>query len=291
MRFLRGACKPLCFIGFLSITCRAPLLAAAQPVSPALDAAMNRLYSFDFPGAHRILSDWEKAHPEDPVGHALQGAAYMFGEFERLKILDGEFFEDDKRIAAKKKLKYDPKIRDEFYREVNRAQALAQQELSKNPDDQNALFAQSISNGLLTDYVSLVEKRGLSSLSYAKNSQAYALRLLKINPNYADAYLTTGFSEYLLGSLPFFVRWFVHFDDTQGSKAVAIQNLEKVAHKGHYLKPFAKILLAIIYLREEQPARSEQWLTQLVSEFPENPLLRKELTRVHGLVQLQLSKG
>lgn len=215
----------------------------------------------------------------------------MFGEFARLQILDGEFFEDDKHITEKKKLKYDPKVRDEFYKEVNRAQTLANQQLAKDPNNQNALFAETMSNGLLTDYVSLIEKRGMSSLSYAKQAQEYALRLLKINPGFSDAYLTTGFSEYLVGSLPFFVKWFVHFDDTSGTKQAAIQNLDKVAHDGHYLKPFSKILLAIIYLRADAPTHTETLLNQLVSEFPENPLLRKELTRVHGLIQAQTAKS
>jgi predicted Zn-dependent protease len=283
--------RSFCFVCLFCFTSRVPLLAAGEPVSPVLDSAMDRLYNFDFPGAHRILDEWQKTHPQDPVGFALQGAAYMFGEFARLQILDGEFFEDDKQIASKKKLKYDAKVRDEFYAQLNHAQALAQQQLLKNPDDQNALFAETMSNGMLTDYVSLVEKRGLASLSYAKEGQVYALRLLKINPTFYDAYLTTGFTEYLVGSLPFFVKWFVHFDDTQGSKQAAIQNLEKVAQDGYYLKPFSKILLAIIYLRADQPARSEQLLNQLVTEFPENPLLRKEQTRVRGLVQTQTVKS
>lgn len=283
--------KSLCLVCFLCIVSQMRLLSAGEPVSPVLDSAMNRLYNFDFPAAHRILGNWETTHPQDPVGYALQAATYMFGEFARLQILDGQFFEDDKNISAKKKLKYDPNVRDEFYKQVNQAQALAGQQLSKDPNDQNALFAETMSNGLLTDYVSLIEKRGLSSLSYAKAAQDYALRLLKINPGFNDAYLTKGFSEYLAGSLPFFVKWFVHFDDTQGSKQAAIQNLDKVASGGHYLKPFSKILLAIIYLRADLPTRSEKLLNQLVSEFPENPLLRKELTRIHQLVQTQTAKS
>ena len=36
------------------------------------------------------------------------------------------------------------------------------------------------------------------------------------NPEFADAELTGGACEYLLGSMPFFVRWFVRFDGVEG---------------------------------------------------------------------------
>jgi predicted Zn-dependent protease len=248
-----------------------------------LNSAMNRLYNTDYPGALKILEDWERGHPADPVGHALEAADYMFSEFSRLKILESEFFEDDRKIISKKKLTYDPAVRDKFYRQITDARKIAADELAKNPDNVNALFALTISGGLLTDYTSLVEKKNIASLSYAKETQADAVRLLRIDPNYGDAYLTTGFSEYLVGSLPFFVRWFTHFDATEGNKQVAIEKLQRVAKTGQYLGPFAKLLLAIIYLREDQPEQSQTLLAELSRDYPENQLLKTELTKVTEL--------
>jgi predicted Zn-dependent protease len=46
------------------------------------------------------------------------------------------------------------------------------------------------------------------------------------------------------------------------------------------LRPFAKILLAICYLREKQPRETQKLLAALNSEFPANPLIRKELAKV-----------
>lgn len=265
---------------FIAMNC-SPVAAAAQDaLVPNPEAALNRLYNFDFKGAHHELNQWTTAHPADPLGPAFQAATYMFTEFARLQILEGEFFEDDKAIASKKKLKADPEIKAAFDKNVDTAQKLAQAALAKNPNDQNALFAYSVATGVQMDYASLVEKRGLTSLSYAKQAQEYTHQLLQLNPKFVDAYLTKGFSQYLLSSLPFFVRWFVHFDGVEPDKQAAIQNLLTVAHRGHYLKAYAKILLAIIYLREKQPDRAAQLLTQLSKEYPENPLLRKELSKI-----------
>lgn len=247
--------------------------------------AMNRLYNTDYSGALKILQEWERTHPVDPVGHALEAADFMFSEFTRLKILESQFFEDDKKIISKKKLPPDPATREKFYQQIAEARKIATAELQKNPDNVNALFALTISGGLLTDYTSLIEKKNIASLSIARETQADAVRLLKIDPNYGDAYLTTGFSEYLVGSLPFFVRWFTHFDATQGSKQVAIDKLQRVAKTGQYLGPFARLLLAIIYLREDQPWQTESLLAGLSREYPENQLLKIELKKVAELTK------
>ena len=86
----------------------------------------------------------------------------------------------------------------------------------------------------------------------------------------------------MVGSLPFFIRWFVHFDNVQGSKEQGVKNLELVVREGHYFKPFAMILLGIIDLREKRPRETEKLLESLARDYPSNPLFRKELARMNA---------
>ena len=267
----------------------APVLAAlpamaAAPVgeraAPEIDQAFVRMYNTDFHGAHTLLDHYITAQSSDPLGYAVRASAYLFSELYRLGILESEFFADDKRIIEKKKLTPDVDIKQKLFRTIDDSQARAAKILASNPNDQNALFAMAITQGVTMDYTALVEKRQLSSLSSARRANSFAQRLLNINPEFYDAYLTTGLNEYLIGSLPFYVRWFVHFDGVNGSKDTGIQNLQLVARSGHYLRPFAKILLAMVYLREKQPHETENLLAGLTSEYPENSLLRKELAKV-----------
>ena len=147
-----------------------------------------------------------------------------------------------------------------------------------------ALFAMCIAEGVSTDYMALVEKHQILSLAPAKKSNNYAQRLLKLDPKFYDAYLAAGFSEYMVGSLPFFIKWFVHFDNVSGDKKTGIHNLELVANEGHYLKPFAKILLGIVALREKRPRDAQKLLQELAQNYPENPLFRKELDKLNARI-------
>jgi len=245
-----------------------------------IQRAFTRLYNFDFPGTHAVLAQHIGAHPADPLGYSVRSAACLFLELNRLGILESEFLIDDGRIISKKKQKPDPDVKSQLWKAAGDAQERAGQRLARNPRDREALFSLCLVTGVLTDYTALVEKKQLGSLSYAKQSQVHAVRLLRLDPTFYDAYLTSGVNEYLVGSMPFFLRWFVRFEQVQGSKKVAIGNLELVARSGRYLGPFAKILLAIIHLREKRPQESERLLRELTRDFPENPLLRQELARL-----------
>ncbi len=257
----------------------APAVADSQPPDE-MERVFLRLYNFDFPGAHAILDSYIAGHPADPLPYAVRSAVYVYSELDRMGILESEFFADDKRITEKKKLKPDPAVRTRFFQAVQDTQSRAQPILTATPDDFRATFATCLAVGVVMDYTALIEKRHLSSLSDAKRGNLCAQHLLKVHPQAYDAYVTTGFTEYLVGSLAFYVRWFVHFDDVKGSKEQGIKNLRLAAQSGHYLKPFAKVLLAMVYLRENEPEQSFRFLSDLSHDYPENPLFRKELAKV-----------
>jgi hypothetical protein len=260
---------------------------AAQPrpgpsvnTEAALQAAFVRLYDFDFKDAHEILDRQHQLDPQAPLVFAVKCAAYLFAELDRLKILELDFFTDDDKVVDRRKLIPDPVIRQKFFDTVAESDKLANARLAVNPDDPDALMALCMTTGMVTDYAALVEKRRFGSFSLAKKSHVWAKKLLALNPPVVDAYMTFGTAEYIVGSLPFFLRWFVHMDSVEGSKSKGIEELTLVAQKGKYDGPFARILLAVIALREKHPEEAERLLAGLAKDYPDNPLIRKELARV-----------
>ena len=270
--------KIIAILCLLALFCSA---AGPSAASPLVDEAFHKMYSSDFAGAQATIGRYIAEKPQDPLGYTVRASSFLFSELDRLGILESEFFESDKRISDnRKKLKPDPAARDGFYAAVDKAQALAQVTLDKNPNDPQALFAMCLSLGELVDYMALVEKKQLASLSVNKRAYRDAKHLLQVDPSFVDANLTTGFTEYLVGSLPTVVRWFVKFDDVKGNKEEGFKNLRIVAENGNYLKPLAKILLAAGYLREKKPLESQKLLADLAHEYPSNALIKKEYAKV-----------
>jgi hypothetical protein len=275
--------KTLCRTAGLALFFALSAGAAPAASTPQLDQAFANLYNFNFSAAQAIVDREVAARPNDPLPFAVRASGHLFYELDRLGILESEFLVDDKRIIEKKDPpKPDPNVRERFLKAVDDAQTRANAALAKDPNDKDALFAMCITEGVSTDYMALVEKHQILSLSPAKRSNNYAQRLLKLDPHFYDAYLAAGFSEYLVGSLPFFIRWFVHFDNVSGSKEAGVRNLQLVANEGHFLKPFAKILLGIAALREKRPHDAQKLLAELSQSYPQNPLFRRELDKLNG---------
>jgi hypothetical protein len=267
--------KPI--IGLAVALC-APVLAGTPPPAPSLDEAFQDLYNFNFPATHEVLDRYVALHPEEAMPYSVRAAGCLFFELDRLGILESEFLIDDKQIARKgPPLVADRAVRAQLMKALDDAQARANATLARDPNDRAALLALVTAQGVTMDYMAFVEKHQFRSLTPAERSNAYAQRLLRLDPKFYDAYLTAGISEYMVGSLPFFIRWFVHFDNVEGDKAKGVRSLELVSRQGHYLQAFAQILLGIIHLREKRPAEARKLLVDLAARYPGNPLFKKEL--------------
>jgi hypothetical protein len=281
------ACSLLCGALMMGVLDIRPVLAVsrqtpAEPLNvPELDAGFHFLYELKLDEAHKQFEAWQKSHPEDPLGSASEAAAYLFEECYRQGVLTSGFFLDDKRFLGKIPLKPDPRLRAGFFAADKQAQDLAQLRLKTNPNDPNALFAMTLSLGMQANYASLIDKRQIDSLRKVREADVYAKKLLAVDPNAADAYLGLGMANYFIGSLPGPKKFFLSFAGIHGDKKVGIEQLQIAADHGHYLRPFAKILLALAALREKQTEVARIQLKELVAEFPENPLFASELAKLN----------
>jgi hypothetical protein len=252
--------------------------ACAQNNSDDIDRAFNRLYNFDFAGAHSIIDAHIQSHPDDPLAYSLRGAVFLFAELHRLQILDTDFFSDDDKVTDKKRLKPDSAARTNIFAATDLARRKAAAQLVQRPEDREALFAQCMASGLETEYTIIVEKKYLRSFNLSKENQAYARKLLSLNPPFYDAYVTLGSAEYVVANLNFFFRLFARFDNIKGSRQIAIENLRLAIDHGRYYQPYAKILLTVVYLREKRVNDALMIMRELERDFPENPLFKKEAT-------------
>src|SRR3569833_2816272 len=241
----------------------------------------RQMYNLDFATAHSTFQSLERLHPDDPLAHVSNAAAYLFAEFHRMHVLEMELFADNSNFEHRKKIPPDQAMKTAFEQELATGDTLALQRLSRSPRDAESMFAQILANGLRGDYAALVEKRNLASLSFIKTSRGKAEQLLNIDPVCYDAYLAVGVENYLLGINPAPVRWVLHMAGAQTDKETGIAKLKLTAQKGYYLAPFARLLLAVAAMRGKDPQTARELLGGLAQEFPQNPLYAQQLARIH----------
>jgi hypothetical protein len=248
--------------------------------SEEIYSAWLQMYDLKFDEAHRALERWQKVHPDDSLGPASDAAAYLFSELNRLGSLEAELFVDDNRFKNRKTLDPDARAKALFSERVDRADRLAESTLEKSNADARALFVKTLTHGLRADYVALIDGRGLKALSYTKAGRVYADRLLAADPQAFDAYLGSGIENYVLSLKPIALRLLFRLTGSHVDRETGLAKLRKTASQGYYLEPFAKLLLAVAALRDNNREQARSILMGLRDRFPNNELYSRELDRL-----------
>src|SRR5665213_1676425 len=205
------------------------LLAALGVHATTLDEGYRQMYNLQFADAHRTFAQYQRQNPADPLGPVSDAAAFLFSEFDRLNILQSEFFTNDRNFL----------------------------DFHKPDGDPQALFASILRLGLHSDYLALIEKRNMAALAEIKQARILADRLLASHPQYYDAYIAEGLENYLLSLKPAPIRWLLHAGGAETNKQTGIEKLRLTAEKGRYLLPYARLLLAVADLRDNAPQRAK----------------------------------
>ncbi len=266
--------------GVAPIALAGPAPAANTPPPSGLYAGWLQMYDLKFDDAHRTFAVCERNDPEDSLGPASDAAAYLFSELARLGALESELFVDDSRFRERAKLRPDAVKKALFDREIAHAEQLADTALRKSAADPNALFVKSLTFGLRADNAGLIEKQPFTALSYTKEGRVYAERLIQSNPLAGDAYLGPGVENYLLSLKPAPLRVLLRITGSNVDREKGIEEIRQTVLHGHYLEPFARLLLAVAALRDNDPARARELLGELHRRFPDNELYTREMDRI-----------
>ncbi len=222
----------------LLLACLATAVAAEPPaIAVSLDSGFRFLYDLDFDHAHEAFAAWQRQYPDNPMGPVCEAAALLFSEFNRLGVLESQFYQDDKAFQARREFTPDPAVRNRFNAALDQSEQWALARLAKDAKDRDALFALTLASGLRADYAALIEKRNLASLHFTKQATSWAQQLLAVDPGCYDAHLATGVSQYIVGSMSAPVRWLVRLGGVSGDKAAGIRELQVTAEHGQYLAP------------------------------------------------------
>jgi hypothetical protein len=281
----RGLCSCMgaisCAVVWLMLLA-VPAIGTASP-APEIEDGFRLMYNLKFDQAEQEFSAFEQQRADSPIGPISQAAGILFSEFHRLGVLEAQFYETDSAFAARKKLEANPAMRERFEASLSRGEELAQKKLARTPGDHDSLFALTLASGLRADYAALIEKRNLASLRYAKQASKLGNQLLALHPNCYDAHLASGVSRYITGSMAAPLRWLVRLGGVNTDKQGGLAELQLTADHGELLAPFARILLAIAYVRDKDHSKAVQELVKLRTEFPGNPLFTQEIARLNSM--------
>ena len=254
----------------------APAFAAV----PELNAGFDLLYEQKFAEARQVFTSWESRNPEDPFGEVAVAASYLFEELCDQGVLTSDFFLNEKKFLHGIDGRPNPERMSHFAEALTRARELAKARQKKNPNDGEALFALTLAAGMESDAESILQKKHMDGLKRMKEANKYADRLLAQDPDATDAYIALGIANYVIGSQSAGARFALWFDGVHGNRQLGMEQVAKTAEHGHYLRPFAKIILALAARREKQVPLAQKLLRELCEQYPDTQLYASEYAKV-----------
>jgi tetratricopeptide (TPR) repeat protein len=260
-----------------------PLLAAAAEDANIV-RGFDHYYNLEYDPA---IADFElaaRASPDSPDPHNNIAQALLYREMFRNGALESELVTGNNAFLRRAKLNTSPETEHRFESEIQRATALAQTRLDKNPNDTSALYSLGVSNGLKSNYDFLVRKAWKEALREATAARKLHNRVTELDPSNYDARLVQGVHEYVVGSLPWFYRSLGFLAGFHGDKELGIRTLEEVAQKGRYNRADAQVLLCALYRREERPRKALPLLAELIERYPRDYLLKFERAQMYSAI-------
>lgn len=249
----------------------------ADAAPDLLESGFHEMYALKFKAAREDFFAFQKSRPDDPIGKVAEAASYLFEEFNDKGVLTSEFFLDDDKFLGGVEGNASENRNSEFLEANHRAREMAKKVVKANPHDVHGLLVLTMTDGMESNYAAMIEKKQLQALSLMRQAESEANTLLSVDPTAKDAYVALGMSNYVIGCLPGYKKMFLWFGGVHGDRVKGMQQMQTAADEGRYLKPFAKILLALAYEREHQMDRAQPLLKDLAVAYPANPIFMREL--------------
>ena len=252
---------------------------ASQVLSDPVSTAVDDFYSLQFDAAQKGLDAWLDAHPDDLRALSYRARVSLQREMLRRELLqaqaygkDGEAFRSGASVAG-------VRLRQEIFGFLDRLDAAAQTRLKQNARDEDALYWLGASHVTRAIYYFTLEKSNLQALGEAKQAQKYNARLLRLDPDCADAEMVIGTYDYVVGSLPWYTKVLAALIGYHGDRARGLEELKRAAEHGHWARTDAETLLSILYFREQRYADAIEILESLKQAYPRNFVVPQEIAR------------
>jgi tetratricopeptide (TPR) repeat protein len=276
---LRNFLLALLTVGSLSVC---PVL-AADPQRTYADG-VDAIYSLDFAAAEASFLTLTKDYPENPdYWNGLASSYWLRILYNQQKLNMESFSGKDSFGTSDSKDGVSPAEETQLRQTVDRAIALSDALLKKDPKNVRALYAKGASYATLATFEATIQRAWLSAARKAKTARNLHKEALSIDQNFNDARTSVGIYNYAVGSLSWGSRFLVRMVGLGGDgKEAGIRDLETAAAKGVRAAVDAKMLLIVVYGREQLYDKALKLINEVHAKYPRNFMLDMTKGSIYG---------
>ncbi len=245
----------------------------------------TNIFNLDYDQARQVFASLEKDYPQHPAPPLYLASIYWLEEMLRRQDLTLNRFIAPAYFSKKTNQVIPPRNRTAFFQALQRCEARANTILKRNCRDRDARYFLGTAYGLRSSFAITIDHSLREAFSNGNRAYSYSRRLIEEDPTYYDAYLTVGVYEYIVGSIPWYLKWMAFVIGAHGSKQEGTAHLGLASEKGQYVRNEAKLVLMVLDVREHRHADALEIARFLNEKFPRSylfPLNVAQILQISG---------
>jgi predicted Zn-dependent protease len=266
----------------------APASSNAEPTKELVElrrAGYAANYNLDYATARAKFEEIRKRWPQHPAGDLYVANIIWLEHLYKLRRLQTGLYQNESFYAGFEGSKEDGETGDSVEAKVDRefralmasAKTKALTLVNANRTDPHAKYYLGAVYGILAAYEASTARKFWSALRNGSKGIDAHQQVLKLKPDYYDAYLSVGLYDYVIGNLPFPVKALIAMGGVRGNKERGIKQLNSIIENKAENADDARVMLIGIYQNEGKPEEALAILKDFTSRYPNNFLFRLEL--------------
>jgi tetratricopeptide (TPR) repeat protein len=242
------------------------------------------LYNLDHATAVEKFEEIRKRLPHHPAGDLYLATAIWLKHLSKTRRLQTSLYSSESNFyagagASKEEAEgdaIDMGVDRAFRERMAQAKTKALALVAKNKNDADALYFLGSYYGVMAGYEASTARKFFSAMRNGSRCVDAHEKVLKLKPDYYDAYLSIGVYDYIVGNLPFSYKFLASMVGVRGNKKRGIARLQTIIEKDAATADDARILLVAIFRNEKRYDEALSLLEQLSSKYPNGYLLKLE---------------
>ena len=240
--------------------------------------------NLEYGESEQQLHQWLETHPTDLRAWNYLAIATLYQEMFKRGVLESRVYGHGGDVFKPSKVAITPEFQQELLGILDKAQRAAEERLKIGGSDKEAKYWAGVSHGTRATYHFVLRKEYMPALHEATEAYKYHSELLKLDPRYVDAYLIVGMNNYVVGSLPWYIKVLAALTGRHGNREEGLQQVKRAKEEGHHARDDARLMLAVLYQREKRPADALVLYQEMAHSYPRNYLLQYEVGVIFGLL-------
>jgi tetratricopeptide (TPR) repeat protein len=239
------------------------------------------IYNMDYSEARQSFTSLEIQYPYHPAPPLYLATILWLEEMLHRQDLDLNRFVSALYFSKKTTQTMPAAERDSFFRYLTKSETLTNKILAKNRSDKDGRYFLATIYGLRSSFAITIDHSLREGFSNGNKAYSQCRELIEEDPNYYDAYLTVGIYEYIVGSIPWYLKWMVFVIGAHGNKKDGLEHLALASGKGQYIKNEANLVEMVLDVREHKYKEALASARFLADRFPRNFLFPLNIAQTH----------